>query len=151
MDKLSGARPLVLLFAPLFHIPKDPPQGIVPPPNEEVKKTCGNDSVHRLRKFIAKPSAGLRIRIHPTLQSEQIGVIPVDGTVSIIDELSNSDGVWVRLGPDVMAEAAPNHVEGWCLQFNQHLEKTLMNSMMSLLPIVLLSDCIPAVRWRFAI
>jgi E3 ubiquitin-protein ligase MYCBP2 len=105
---------------------KDPPQGVVPPPNEDTKKTTCNDSVHRLRKFIAKPSAGLRIRIHPTLQSEQIGVIPVDGTVSIMDEISNSDGVWVRLGPETMAEAAPSHHEGWCLQFNQHLEKTLM-------------------------
>jgi hypothetical protein len=27
----------------------------------------------------------------------QIGVVPVDGTVSIIDELQNSDGVWVRI------------------------------------------------------
>ena len=36
------------------------------------------DHINRLRKFIAKPSAGLRIRIHPTLQSEQIGVVPVE-------------------------------------------------------------------------
>ena len=39
--------------------------------------------MNRLRKFIAKPSAGLRIRIHPTLQSEQIGVVPVEGACFI--------------------------------------------------------------------
>ena len=79
------------------------------------------------RKFIAKPSAGLRIRIHPTLQSEQIGVVPVEGTISIVDEYHNSDGIWVRLGQDSLLEyCTPNYTEGWCLQYNQHLEKTLL-------------------------
>ena len=40
--------------------------------------------MNRLRKFIAKPSAGLRIRIHPTLQSEQIGVVPVEGACFLL-------------------------------------------------------------------
>ncbi len=91
-----------------------------------MKKRCGPDNFHRLRKFIAKPSAGLRVRIHPTLQSEQIGVLPVDGVVSIVDELQNSDGVWVRLAPETMVAMAINHAEGWCLQYNNHLEKTLL-------------------------
>ena len=38
----------------------------------------------------------------------------------------NPDGVWVRIGRDSLAELSPNHTEGWCLQYNQHLSKTLM-------------------------
>merc|ERR1712020_331028 len=90
----------------------------------------------RLRRFVARPSAGLRIRVHPTLQSEQIGIVPTDGVLSIVDELSNSDGVWVRVGQDSLLEYvncqsvqgtnAQIYTEGWCLQFNKHLEKTLL-------------------------
>lgn len=32
----------------------------------------------------------------------------------------------MRIGRDSLAELAPNHTEGWCLQYNQHLSKTLM-------------------------
>ena len=106
---------------------RDPPQG-VPPPHQHQKKSHGDQSMNRLRKFIAKPSAGLRIRIHPTLQSEQIGVVPVEGTISIVDEYHNSDGIWVRLGQESLLEFCnlPSYTEGWCLQYNQHLEKTLL-------------------------
>ena len=65
----------------------DPPQGKLPP-TQNNKTTCPAGEVNRLRQFIAKPSAGLRIRLHPTLQSEQIGIVPVDGTLSIIDEMN---------------------------------------------------------------
>jgi len=53
---------------------KDPPQGMAPPqPGGSGNKKSGHDrGANRLRKFVAKPSAGLRIRIHPTLQSEQV-------------------------------------------------------------------------------
>jgi E3 ubiquitin-protein ligase MYCBP2 len=53
---------------------KDPPQGMAPPhPGGTGNKKTGSDrGANRLRKFVAKPSAGLRIRIHPTLQSEQV-------------------------------------------------------------------------------
>jgi len=53
---------------------KDPPQGIAPPhPGGNGSKKSGHEKgSNRLRKFVAKPSAGLRIRIHPTLQSEQV-------------------------------------------------------------------------------
>ena len=47
------------------------------------------DHINRLRKFIAKPSAGLRIRIHPTLQSEQIGVVPVEVNLFFIFRKTN--------------------------------------------------------------
>eukprot|EP00095_Tigriopus_kingsejongensis_P005847 maker-scaffold697_size109876-snap-gene-0.24 protein:Tk05847 transcript:maker-scaffold697_size109876-snap-gene-0.24-mRNA-1 annotation:"e3 ubiquitin-protein ligase mycbp2 isoform x1" len=108
---------------------QEPPKGMVPPPKGIGPRKSGtsDESIDcRLRKFVAKPSAGLRIRVHPTLQSEQIGIVPVDGTVAIIDELHNSDGIWVRLSSETLGEMAPQHPEGWCLQYNQHLEKTLM-------------------------
>ena len=50
----------------------------------------------------------------------------MDGTVAIMDEIHNTDGIWVRLGRETMTEMVPGHAEGWCLQFNQHLDKTLM-------------------------
>ena len=91
----------------------------------------------RLRQFIAKPSAGLRVRLHPNLQSEQIGVVPVDGTLHIIDEFSNSDGVWVRLSQESLSEhCTPNYTEGWCLQYNQHFDKMLLKPIAEPLPSV---------------
>jgi len=41
----------------------------------------------QLRKFVATQSAGLRVRLHPSLQSEQIGVIPPAGVVSFTSEV----------------------------------------------------------------
>ena len=55
----------------------DPPQGVPPPAQGQKGANPGpattpiHDDAPRLRKFIARPSAGLRIRVHPTLQSEQ--------------------------------------------------------------------------------
>ena len=79
-----------ILFQVLVH---DPPQGVPPPAQGQKGSNPGpattpiHDDAPRLRKFIARPSAGLRIRVHPTLQSEQVGVLPVEGIVSIVDEL----------------------------------------------------------------
>lgn len=41
----------------------------------------------QVRRFVAKDSAGLRIRSHPSLQSEQIGIVKVNGTITFIDEV----------------------------------------------------------------
>ncbi|XP_052871008.1 E3 ubiquitin-protein ligase highwire [Anopheles cruzii] len=84
----------------------------------------------KLRKFLAKNSAGLRVRLHPTLQSEQIGVVRPNGIVAYGDELENDDGVWVRLTAESIREHCPASwfpVEAWCLQYNQHLGKTLLH------------------------
>ena len=111
----------------------DPPQGKLPP--SQTKRSCPAGEVNRLRQFVARPSAGLRVRLHPTLQSEQIGVVPVDGTLNIIDELSNSDGVWVRLSQESLAEHCPPvYTEGWCLQYNQHFDKVLLKPVAEPLP-----------------
>ncbi|XP_050301011.1 E3 ubiquitin-protein ligase MYCBP2 isoform X2 [Anthonomus grandis grandis] len=104
---------------------KDPPQGVIPPNQNPSKKSIIQPS--KVRKFVAKNSAGLRIRAHPSLQSEQIGVVHVNGTIVFIDEIHNDDGVWLRLSADTIRQYCNPHViEAWCLQYNQHLGKTLL-------------------------
>lgn len=58
----------------------------IPPP---VKKAASkkNQVASKLRKFVMKNSAGLRIRAHPTLQSEQVGIVNVGGVIVFIDEV----------------------------------------------------------------
>lgn len=59
--------------------------GIPPPPQKiSLEKAQPQD---KFRKFRAANSAGLRIRLHPTLQSEQVGIIKMDGIISFIDEV----------------------------------------------------------------
>lgn len=67
---------------------KESPRGMQPPTQNVVKKPQHQPS--RLRKFVAKNSAGLRIRAHPSLQSEQIGIVLVNDTIAFIDEVCNS-------------------------------------------------------------
>uniref|UniRef100_A0A8D8RF51 RCR-type E3 ubiquitin transferase n=1 Tax=Cacopsylla melanoneura TaxID=428564 RepID=A0A8D8RF51_9HEMI len=106
---------------------KEPPQGIIPQSQGTKKITHPSN---KLRKFTAKNSAGLRIRSHPTLKSEQLGVIPVNGTVAFLDEVHNEDGVWLRLHPETMKEyCGAFYQEAWCLQYNQHLNKTLLTPL----------------------
>lgn len=84
------------------------------------------------RKFKARAvdSSGLRIRDHPTLQSEQLGIIPLGGIVTFAHEVHNDDGIWVKLDDPSFREYCKNvnvfQREGWCLQFNQHLGKTFL-------------------------
>lgn len=103
--------------------------GIPPPPQKGIVKT---QPPNKLRKFIAKYSAGLRIRSHPTLQSEQVGIIKLNGIISFIDEIENDDGVWVRLSTQsIRQHCTPGWypTEAWCLQYNQHLGKTLLHPL----------------------
>ncbi|KAB0796834.1 hypothetical protein PPYR_10895 [Photinus pyralis] len=104
---------------------KEPPQGMTPPTQNLAKKPTHQPS--KLRKFVAKNSAGLRVRTHPSLQSEQIGVVHVNGTIAFIDEIHNDDGVWLRLSPETIKQyCTVSVIEAWCLQYNQHLGKTLL-------------------------
>lgn len=68
----------------------------IPPPIKEhaLKKI---QPQYKYRKYYAEYTSGLRIRLHPTLQADQIGVIKVNDVVSFIDELENGDGVWVKV------------------------------------------------------
>ena len=66
-----------------------------------------------------------------------MGVVPLHGTVAFTDELHNGDGVWVRLSAASARqfctsrpgshEAALAPEAAWCLQYNQHLGKTLLH------------------------
>lgn len=39
----------------------------------------------------------------------------------------NDDGVWLRLNVEsIMKYCSKSHFEAWCLQYNQHLGKTLL-------------------------
>ncbi|XP_055913946.1 E3 ubiquitin-protein ligase highwire isoform X3 [Eupeodes corollae] len=103
-------------------------EGGMPPPSHKhaLKKP---QPPNKLRKFIAKNSAGLRIRSHPTLQSEQVGIIKLNGVISFIDEIENDDGIWLRLSTESIRQHCNigwYPTEAWCLQFNQHLGKTLL-------------------------
>ncbi|XP_031417201.1 E3 ubiquitin-protein ligase MYCBP2 isoform X1 [Clupea harengus] len=110
---------------------KDPPKGMIPPGTQMVKpKTEPQPS--KVCKFVAKDSSGLRVRSHPSLQSEQIGQVHVDGTITFIDEIHNDDGVWLRLNDETVKKYVPNmngHTEAWCLSFNQHLGRCLLVSV----------------------
>ncbi|XP_024084698.1 E3 ubiquitin-protein ligase MYCBP2 isoform X3 [Cimex lectularius] len=104
---------------------KEPPQGMTPPSQSVVRKAT--QQPNKLRKFVARNSAGLRVRAHPSLQSEQIGVVHVNGTIAFIDEIHNDDGVWLRLNQETIRQYCEGaYAEAWCLQFNQHLGKTLL-------------------------
>ncbi|XP_064413761.1 E3 ubiquitin-protein ligase MYCBP2 isoform X3 [Latimeria chalumnae] len=107
---------------------KDPPKGMIPPGTQLVKPKV-EPQPSKVRVFVAKDSAGLRIRSHPSLQSEQIGIVKVNGTITFIDEIHNDDGVWLRLNDETVKKYVPNmngYTEAWCLSFNQHLGKSLL-------------------------
>lgn len=102
--------------------------GIPPPPQKISLEKI--QPQNKLRKFRAANSAGLRIRSHPTLQSEQVGIVKMDGIISFIDEIENDDGLWVRLSTEsIRQHCQPGWypLEAWCLQFNQHIDKTLLH------------------------
>ncbi|XP_043461333.1 E3 ubiquitin-protein ligase MYCBP2 isoform X1 [Leptopilina heterotoma] len=104
---------------------KEPPLGVQPPTQNLMTKLP--KQMTKLRKFVSTSSAGLRIRTQPSLQSEQIGIVPIDHTIVFIDEYYNDDGVWLRLNAEsIMKYCSKSHFEAWCLQYNQHLGKTLL-------------------------
>jgi len=87
-------------------------------------------SKKRMFKAKTTESSGLRVRAHPTLQSEQLGQVPVNGIIDFLSEVHNDDGIWVKLNPESYHKYCQNtnifQREGWCLQFNQHLGKTFL-------------------------
>ncbi|XP_026474963.1 E3 ubiquitin-protein ligase highwire-like [Ctenocephalides felis] len=97
-----------------------PPAGTAPPPPRRpaVPPTIPPDApAERLLRFTCRPSAGLRIRAHPSFAERGSGLILIH----------NDDGVWVRLSPDTMrAYCAPDVQEAWCLQFNRHYSRVLL-------------------------
>ncbi|XP_046440285.1 E3 ubiquitin-protein ligase MYCBP2-like isoform X2 [Daphnia pulex] len=105
---------------------KEPPQGVLPPSHNVTVRNNSSPS-HRLRQFRTRASAGLRVRAQPSLQGEQIGIVACEGTISFIEELCNDDGTWLRLSTESIREWCINpYSEAWCLQYNQHISKTLL-------------------------
>jgi len=87
----------------------------------------------QIRKFIGENSAGLRIRVLPSLQSKQIGVIKPGTCISIVDEVHNDDGVWARLNRESIenfCNSTANRVdEAWCMQYHNQCSKNLLFSI----------------------
>ncbi|KMZ09796.1 uncharacterized protein Dsimw501_GD15825 [Drosophila simulans] len=107
----------------------DVKEGILPPPTQRNSAQRRPQAPSKLRRFQARHSSGLRIRSHPTLQSEQVGVVRVGGVISFIDEIENDDGVWLRLSTESIRQHCTMGwypTEAWCLQFNQHLARMLL-------------------------
>ncbi|XP_013400127.1 E3 ubiquitin-protein ligase MYCBP2 [Lingula anatina] len=104
---------------------REPPIGLNPPTQLPGKKQPYQPS--KTRKFVAQYSAGLRIRLNPSLHSEQIGIIKPSGIISFTDEIHNDDGVWLRLSPESIKTWCNNgYNEAWAMQYNQHLGKTML-------------------------
>ncbi|XP_068159965.1 LOW QUALITY PROTEIN: E3 ubiquitin-protein ligase highwire [Drosophila tropicalis] len=109
----------------------DVKEGVLPPPNAHRLGNAARrpQAPSKLRRFQARHSAGLRIRSHPTLQSEQVGVVRLGGIISFIDEIENDDGIWLRLSTESIRQHCTMGwypTEAWCLQFNQHLARSLL-------------------------
>jgi E3 ubiquitin-protein ligase MYCBP2 len=103
----------------------------VPPPVKEhaLKKI---QPQYKYRKYYAEYTSGLRIRLHPTLQADVIGIIKVNDVISFIDEVENSDGVWVKLSTDSIRKYCSSSwypSEAWCLSYNKHFDKRLLFSL----------------------
>uniref|UniRef100_UPI00358FE14E E3 ubiquitin-protein ligase MYCBP2-like isoform X1 n=1 Tax=Myxine glutinosa TaxID=7769 RepID=UPI00358FE14E len=108
---------------------KEPPKGVTPPVCSLQSRPKIEQQPNKMRKFVMKDSAGLRVRTHPSLQSEQIGVVKYNGTVSYVDEVHNDDGVWLRLSEETARRwimCVNGNPEAWCLSFNQHLGRNLL-------------------------
>ncbi|XP_035682944.1 E3 ubiquitin-protein ligase MYCBP2-like isoform X1 [Branchiostoma floridae] len=103
----------------------EPPQGVTPP---SLANQARPHQPSKVRKFVTQQSKGLRVRSTPSLQSEQIGAVAPNGTITFIDEVHNTDGVWLRLDYTSLKQWCPTNgnSEAWCLAFNQHLGKNLL-------------------------
>ncbi|XP_048488841.1 E3 ubiquitin-protein ligase MYCBP2 [Plutella xylostella] len=81
----------------------------------------------KLRRFAAPYSAGLRVRASPSLQAEELGVVPHGSIVAFVEEVVNKDGTWVRLSADSMqAFADSTAAVAWCLQYHRQLDRALL-------------------------
>ncbi|KAL0852363.1 hypothetical protein ABMA28_000563 [Loxostege sticticalis] len=81
----------------------------------------------KLRRFIARHSAGLRVRASPSLQAEEVGCVPPGANVAYVEEVANKDGTWVRLSEEsVRAYTDAGGAVAWCLQHNRHVDRALL-------------------------
>ncbi|XP_063837952.1 E3 ubiquitin-protein ligase highwire-like [Ostrinia nubilalis] len=81
----------------------------------------------KTRRFIARYTAGLRVRASPSLQAEEVGSVPPGGTVAYVEEVTNKDGTWVRLSEEsVRTYTDTGAAVAWCLQHNRHIDRVLL-------------------------
>uniref|UniRef100_A0A915PSJ6 RCR-type E3 ubiquitin transferase n=1 Tax=Setaria digitata TaxID=48799 RepID=A0A915PSJ6_9BILA len=71
---------------------------------------------------------GVRIRASPALNSSQIGVIPRGATISFIEEVENTDGIWIRLTDESCSMYCNTQLpaQAWCLQHSSHLGRSFL-------------------------
>ncbi|CAB3259020.1 unnamed protein product [Arctia plantaginis] len=81
---------------------------------------------NKLRRFTSRYSAGLRIRASPSLQAEELGLVPPGASVDFVEEVVNKDGTWVRLGEESLREYTDCAEVAWCLQHHRHLDRALL-------------------------
>ena len=70
-------------------------------------RTVLHHSSKRLLAFRADYSSGLRLRVAPSLQAEQVGLIQTDDVISFVEEVHNDDGVWLRLAAESTRNYCP--------------------------------------------
>nr|XP_049693135.1 E3 ubiquitin-protein ligase MYCBP2 isoform X3 [Helicoverpa armigera] len=81
----------------------------------------------RMRRFLARHSAGLRVRASPSLQAEEIGRVPCGSNIDFLEEIVNKDGTWVRLSAASARAYTPGLAEvAWCLQHHRQLDRALL-------------------------
>lgn len=87
---------------------KEPPQGMAPPVQSSLKKPSQMPT--KVRKFTECHSAGLRVRAHPSLQSEQIGLVTCNDTVTFADEVRTPCLVVLFWWHDWYNATSPDHL-----------------------------------------
>ena len=70
-------------------------------------RTVLHHSSKRLLAFRADYSSGLRLRVAPSLQAEQVGLIQTEDVISFVEEVHNDDGVWLRLAAESTRNYCP--------------------------------------------
>ncbi|KPM10530.1 E3 ubiquitin-protein ligase-like protein [Sarcoptes scabiei] len=87
---------------------------------------------HSIRKYFCSDSAGLRIRALPSLQSEQIGVVFCNGLLTVIDQIENHDGTWVKLSNESIQAYCFDSVDNRFQSSKPHRDLSLSNDFFSL-------------------
>ncbi|TKR87164.1 hypothetical protein L596_011612 [Steinernema carpocapsae] len=99
-----------------------------PPTNVKRRKRVALSRARFASSKNANLYKGVRIRSHPALNAVQIGILPRDCVVSYIEQLENTDGVWLRLTDETISLYCTSHFnsQAWCLQKNKHLNRTYL-------------------------
>ncbi|XP_050560251.1 E3 ubiquitin-protein ligase MYCBP2 isoform X7 [Spodoptera frugiperda] len=96
----------------------------------------------KLRRFISRFSAGLRVRASPSLQAEELGRIPAGANIAFVEEVVNKDGTWVRLSAESVRAYTDEMTEvAWCIQHHRHLDRALLVPVEPTTPLPSQDEC----------